>query len=136
MATPDPRHQPYRIEVVLSGIFVAGEGVTEAELTFFAQNAVPTILWPYVREAVYRITQDARYGPTRLDPINVSGVLAQPGWEEVRPAPSVPIASQSNAGETISANASKNASAAYPVIRFVIRFRGDKGRFRGQGRAD
>ncbi len=88
IALPDVKVQPYRIEVALTGSFKAGEEVPESDLQQFARSAVPIILFPYIREAIYRSTMDGAYGPVLIDPINMSALVSTEGWKTVAP-PSV-----------------------------------------------
>lgn len=71
---PDPREKPYHIELEVVGQFTQKTGSLDAFKAFCHLNA-PTILFPYVREIVHRVTQDARYGPIRMDPINISRII-------------------------------------------------------------
>jgi len=79
--TPDPTRQPYSLRVSLSGVFVAPEGTESAEFETFCKKAAPVILWPYVRSLVSAVTTDAPFGPIRLDPLNMTAVLAEEGWK-------------------------------------------------------
>lgn len=82
-AIPDPAFQPYRIEASISGTFKADEGVGEDDLNRFARTAVPTILFPYVREIIHMATRDGLYGPVRMNPVNLAALVGPEGWEEV-----------------------------------------------------
>jgi len=74
--TPDPRWQPYEVRVVLSGFFATPEEGRLDDLGDFSQRAAPNILWPFVRDYVYRITGDGLYGPLLLDPTYVGQMIA------------------------------------------------------------
>lgn len=73
--TPDPKWQPYRVEVVVSGVF--GYANTDAE-TFekFCKGSVPSILFPYIRQIVQSTSADGAYGPVRINPINIQSLVA------------------------------------------------------------
>ena len=87
---PDTKFQPYKIEVTLGAIFTSQDATAE-QVIEFCRVAGPTILFPYVREIVHRLTMDAPHGPVRLDPVNVSQMLNTSAWEVVRPStPSEP----------------------------------------------
>jgi preprotein translocase subunit SecB len=75
--------------VTVAGIF-SGENVTAELLNEFCRTAGPTILFPYVREIVHKLTADGAYGPIRLDPINVQAALATAEWGDVNGDPSAP----------------------------------------------
>lgn len=75
LVTPDPRWQPYRIEVKVTGRFSRVAGTPE-EFAQFCKLGVPPILFPYVRETVHRLTHDGRYGTVRLDPLNIQAMVA------------------------------------------------------------
>jgi preprotein translocase subunit SecB len=74
--TPDPRWRPYVVRVVLSGFFATPEEGRVADLGDFSQRAAPNILWPFVRDYVYRITGDGLHGPLLLDPAYVGQMIA------------------------------------------------------------
>lgn len=76
---PDQQWQPYRILVRIGGAFQS-QDATPAEMDTFTRVAAPSILFPYVRETVNRITFDAPFGGVRLDPMNVSLLLNQTEW--------------------------------------------------------
>lgn len=86
---PDPSAQPYEIEAVLSGVFVAHDGTKTDALQRFCQLNAPVILWPYLRAAVHQVTMDGRYGPVRMDPVNLAALLGQKPWQAMpqQPAP-------------------------------------------------
>ncbi len=73
--TPDPRWQPYRVHLVLSGFFATPEEGRLEDLGEFSQRAAPNILWPFVRDYVYRVTGDGIYGPLLLDPTYVGQMI-------------------------------------------------------------
>ena len=79
--SPDPKWQPYRISVRLAGAFAA-ENVTAEQFDQFCRNSVPPILFPYVREIVHRVTIDGAHGLVKIDPINVSELIAKSPWKE------------------------------------------------------
>ena len=89
---PDPKYQPYHIEVSIAGVFATQVPIGEAEFLRFCQVNAPVILWPYARELVNRVTADAIRGPVRLDPVNLAAAFAQQSGvvaasPEVQPAP-------------------------------------------------
>ncbi len=98
--TPDPRWQPYEVRLVLSGFFGTPEEGRVDDLGDFSQKAAPNILWPFVRDHVYRITGDGLYGPLLLDPtylgqmiaaaqgpgVAVGGAVSTPGAPKAEPA--------------------------------------------------
>lgn len=65
-----PGARPYRVNVDLVGVFRVSPG-NPSVLGEFGRKAAPTILYPFVREIVRRLTTDARFGPVNLDPINL-----------------------------------------------------------------
>lgn len=73
---PDLKWQPYRIEVTVSGVF-GSKGATPELFELFCRQAVPSILFPYVRTLVHSMTMDASFGPIRLHPMNLSDMLAK-----------------------------------------------------------
>jgi preprotein translocase subunit SecB len=77
--TPDQQWQPYRLEVTIAAAFRAQDSSPEDLLTF-CRVAAPSILFPYVREIVHRLTMDAPDGPVRLNPMNISQLLNQTEW--------------------------------------------------------
>lgn len=77
---PDPKWQPYRIEVDVIGAFRLISGGPEI-FDQFLRTATPPILFPYVREAIDRVTRDAAYGRVLLQPVNVQAMLAN--WTRV-----------------------------------------------------
>jgi preprotein translocase subunit SecB len=76
---PDQKWQPYRLEVSLGAAF-RSQGSTVDELLTFCRVAAPSILFPYVREIVHRLTMDAPNGAVRLNPMNISQLLNQTEW--------------------------------------------------------
>jgi len=74
----DPKWQPYRIEMEITGRFAITDG-TPADLDAFMRINAPTILFPYIREIVHRTTKDGQFGPVLLDPINI-GALFGSQW--------------------------------------------------------
>jgi len=90
---PDKEFQPYRIEVTIGGIFTSPDATTD-ELLQFCRVAAPSILFPYVRETVYRLTLDAPHGVVRMNPVNISQILNAGGdWNVVTPEPGAATAS-------------------------------------------
>ena len=78
----DPRSQPYKIEVKVTGQFEATEGTaTKEQFRAFCHTNVPVILFPYVREIIHRTTAEGRYGRVRLNPINITAQM--PEWKPV-----------------------------------------------------
>lgn len=82
---PDPSLQPYHLKVSVTGVFAALEGVGAEDFKLFCRHSTPAILWPYIRQLVSALTADARYGPLRLDPVNVAGMLNQAKEEQLTP---------------------------------------------------
>jgi preprotein translocase subunit SecB len=76
---PDPHTQPYEIQVEVVGAFSTEDGSDEQLGTFCRVNA-PAILFPYMRELVNRISADGRYGPIRLNPVNIAALLKEDDW--------------------------------------------------------
>ncbi len=79
--TPDPKWQPYKIEIEVVGRFRTQNGTPE-DLQRFCQRGVPPILFPYMREIIHRVTMDGQYGPVRLNPLNVQSMLNQTDWHQ------------------------------------------------------
>lgn len=77
---PDQEWQPYKLEVKIAAVFQA-QGGTSDELLNFCRVAAPSILFPYVRETIHRMTMDAPAGIVRLDPMNISSLLNQTDWQ-------------------------------------------------------
>ncbi len=84
---PDPKARPYKIYVELEGIF-SGHDITDDSFVRFCKTAAPSVLFPYVREMVSKVTTDARYGSIRIKPMNLTG-LADPGNELPKADPDV-----------------------------------------------
>jgi preprotein translocase subunit SecB len=76
----DPRTKPYQVEVELVGEFVARDSTREA-VAEFCRDAGPTLLFPYARQIIDRMTSDGFYGPIRLDPIYLRQMLVEQGWQ-------------------------------------------------------
>jgi preprotein translocase subunit SecB len=72
---PDLKWQPYHVEVVVAGVFRA-DRLAPALFDEFCRRAVPSILFPYVRQIVHTLTTDGAFGPVRLNPINIQHLLA------------------------------------------------------------
>jgi preprotein translocase subunit SecB len=77
----DPRWQPYRIQIEVSGGF-SGQNVTFEQFDAFCRNGVPVILFPYVREIAYTVSRDGLYGPIKVDPINIGELASKAEWGE------------------------------------------------------
>jgi len=77
---PDQEWQPYKLEVKIAAVFQA-QGGTADELLNFCRVAAPSILFPYIRETIHRMTMDAPAGTVRLDPMNISSLLNQTEWQ-------------------------------------------------------
>jgi preprotein translocase subunit SecB len=78
---PDPKWMPYKVEVEISGQFEMVGGGTPQLFENFCQVIAPTILFPYIREAVHRLTMDGRYGVLRLNPLNIQALLNSAEWK-------------------------------------------------------
>ena len=80
---PDPKWQPYRIEVSVTGMFSSKDATGE---TFdqFVRFAAPTILFPYVRQVIQGLTTDAAFGLVRINPINVQDLIVKQWLAEQR----------------------------------------------------
>lgn len=76
---PDPKWQPYKIQVVVAASFT-GHRVSPEDFNLFCKNGVPSILFPYVREMVHTVSKDGLYGVVTLDPINIAALLKQSEW--------------------------------------------------------
>lgn len=83
---PDLKWQPYRLEVTVSGVFGTSDASPEL-FDEFCRRAVPTILFPYVRQIVHMLTVDAAYGVVRINPINIQQLMAN-NWQRVESDPS------------------------------------------------
>ena len=77
---PDPKRRPYTIKVAVVGQF-AIEGGTSAELLAFSQQQAPSIIFPYLRQIVDRVTIDARFGVVRLDLVNLQTMFDPAKWQ-------------------------------------------------------
>ena len=87
--TPDPKWQPYRVEVTVSGVFV-GENTTRQQFDQFCRLNAPVILFPYIRQIVHALTAEAQYGSVIMDPVNMQEMLSGSKWREsAKPAPEV-----------------------------------------------
>jgi preprotein translocase subunit SecB len=75
--TPDPRFQPYVIHVVITGAFQRLASTTEEQFDQFCNRGALGLLFPYARTLIGSITSDGRFGPVRLDPLNVMGLIAK-----------------------------------------------------------
>ena len=83
--TPDPKWHPYRIEVIVSGVFGSKDASPEL-FDQFCRSAAPSILFPYIRQIVHSVTADAIEGQLRLDPVNVQALVAS-ALEQKDPTP-------------------------------------------------
>lgn len=77
--SPDLKWQPYRLEVVVAGVFRA-ERLAPTLFDQFCRRAVPSILFPYARQIIHTLTADAAFGAVRINPINVQHLLAT-SWD-------------------------------------------------------
>jgi preprotein translocase subunit SecB len=80
-AKGDPHYRPYEVAVEVVGEFVAQQG-HQADMILFCREVAPTILFPYARQIIDRMTSDGRFGALRINPINVRAVLSRSQWEE------------------------------------------------------
>jgi preprotein translocase subunit SecB len=80
----DPRSQPYRASVAATGLFRTTPGVEREEFEKFMTVAAPTIMFPYLRASIHAATADARYGPIRLDPVNLVKAMADTPLQTTR----------------------------------------------------
>jgi preprotein translocase subunit SecB len=80
---PAPAQLPYGVRVVASGYFSAKGDLGEEEVQKFAKLNAPVIMWPYMREYVHRVTADARFGPLRLNPVNLVALLGGSTWTAI-----------------------------------------------------
>jgi preprotein translocase subunit SecB len=74
-ATPDPKHQPYLVRIIMTGVFQAPRVLSAEGFDEFCKRGAPVIIWPYVRAMMSFLTADGRFGTMRLDPVNLSGFL-------------------------------------------------------------
>lgn len=74
--TGHPKWQPYRLDLVVVGRFSMSEGAAE-DLDLFTKTNAPAVLFPFLREAAHRITRDGKYGPIRVDPVNIAALFAK-----------------------------------------------------------
>lgn len=79
---PDQQWQPYRLEVTVAAAFRSSDSTQEQLLTF-CRVAAPSILFPYIREIVHRLTMDAPHGIVRLNPLNIAAMLDETEWVTV-----------------------------------------------------
>jgi len=77
--TPDPKRMPYHLRLSVVGQFSVENG-TRDQLQMFAQDHALAVLFPYLRQAVDRITIDGRYGVVRLDLLNVRQMFKPENW--------------------------------------------------------
>lgn len=80
-AKGDPRYRPYEVTVEVVGEFVA-EQSPQADLIAFCKEVAPTILFPYARQIIDRMTSDGRFGALRINPLNVRAMLSQNMWQK------------------------------------------------------
>jgi preprotein translocase subunit SecB len=80
-AKGDPHYRPYEVTVEVVGEFVAAPG-QQVDLASFCKEVAPNILFPYARQIVDRLTADGRFGPLRINPLNVRAILSQSKWEQ------------------------------------------------------
>ena len=84
---PDPKWMPYKVEVEVIGHFSMVTGTADM-FDKFCRLVAPPILFPYIREAIHRLTMDGRYGAVRLNPINMQALLNRTEWQTVPAAAS------------------------------------------------
>ena len=80
---PDKTVRPVNIEVELSALFSADEGVAFESLLKFVNSVGVRIMFPYLREVVTTITARGIYGPIFLDPSNVGAMMTDEKIQEV-----------------------------------------------------
>jgi preprotein translocase subunit SecB len=80
---PDPKWQPYKLDLKVTGRFGVKDGTAEDLDTFIRVNA-PAVLFPYMREIVHRTTKDGQFGVIRVDPINVAAMFSG-AWTQLEP---------------------------------------------------
>lgn len=73
---PDPKWQPYKIEVQVSGRFRLLAGGLD-DFDKFCKLVAPSILFPYARQIINMLTADAADGPVRVQPLNIIEILAE-----------------------------------------------------------
>jgi preprotein translocase subunit SecB len=83
---PNPKWYPYKIALEVVGRFKTQDGTVE-DLKQFCARGAPPILFPYVREIIHRVTQDAKHGTLRINPINIGALLNQTEWQVVSDTP-------------------------------------------------
>lgn len=76
----DQRSRPYRLHLEIVGEFAGKSGASRDEVLGFCRDAGPTLLFPYARQIIDRMTSDGFYGPIRLDPIHLRQMLTQQVW--------------------------------------------------------
>lgn len=91
----DPRDKPYELQLQIVGEFAMRDGSHE-DLATFCREVGPTLLFPYVRQIVDRMTSDGQHGSVRISPLNIRAMLGPESWtkQDDRPAPD-PIQSPS-----------------------------------------
>ena len=100
---PDQEWQPYRLEVKIGAVFQE-QGGTSEELVAFCRVAAPSILFPYIRETIHRLTMDAPAGVVRLDPMNISLLLNQTEWQVSQVSDLAATAPQPPSQQSVSAS--------------------------------
>ena len=94
----DQRSRPYRLHLEIVGEFAGKSGASRDEVLGFCRDAGPTLLFPYARQIIERMTSDGFYGPIRLDPIYLRQMLTEQTWQNE------PDAAKNVPGEASSAN--------------------------------
>lgn len=79
---PDPSKQPYVLRIVMSAVFVVPSSCDGDVLDAFCRQSAPSILWPYLRALASSVSADGRYGPIRLDPVNLADFLRKNQWRQ------------------------------------------------------
>ena len=75
----------FLVEVHQAGVFTI-KGFSEQELNMILATYCPTILFPYLREAVSDLTLKGGMAPLLLQPVNFDAVYAQKLAEQTRSA--------------------------------------------------
>jgi preprotein translocase subunit SecB len=79
--TGDPRTKPYRVHLEIVGEFAGKEDASRDDVSTFCREAGPTLLFPYARQIIDRMTSDGFYGAIRLDPIYLRQMLTEQVWQ-------------------------------------------------------
>lgn len=78
---PDPKWQPYVVEVVITGMVAAQTEMPFSAFDEFCRRGVPTILFPYARHIIHSLTVDGVGGAVHLQPLNIAKSL-EAGWRQ------------------------------------------------------